>query len=1117
MRKAVSIIVFVVGFVILLANSRGFFGSEAREAPTGSQTQTVTNNEHLAGVTVADITGSQKIVVLRVRFNDYPETSRFTQEEVQSLFDKEINTLWQNNSYGNISISATVSPLLELPENRSDYVTDYSDGDLSEDGQYMKVLLDSVEVANDNGIDFTGAAAVMVLMAETDRDQFHRGQGSKCNLPIGPDGSSPLIGCAIISENPSEESPKYWGRWSHEIGHALQGEGPAHPSNYNSMFELMDALYPGQVGMFSKQEGMGFPGWTPPGKYQTISPGSGGGSAVITAEELAPGSVVEQQAIKVETGTPSLYYMVSVRRKLNGDEVLPIPDEGVLIERVVVGGNSAINDCPKDDSPCPRWVEVKGKGGSRNTLWKVGDTYSNTSDGVFIHVVQRLDANTWLIQVGYGDTDQPDVMIRPWLSPPLHRYETTDIWVDSSCNGYGTYQYGTLFPAGDDTSVGRGNGDNPCANNENRLYARVRNIGGSTATDVKVHFDAHEPLGMGMNGEVGWTLIGSVDSSDFPGLAAIAPGDYVDVYVTWTPAVPPEKLSEPGNFNFHSCVRVRIDPVEGEMITTNQDGMSPNQERENIDQTYVAPSPGGAGSPIRRTIQLHNESASRAKTFNLFWDSELPSAWTLIVNENNPVVSIPPGGVKEIPVVIIPNGPRTVGQIHNVHIAADSLKLLVNDLDPTDVHPVYEELSGVTLEFRVADPSSIRVSSQHQGQVIRVTGHLTSPQRHHKPIFIELLDTRGHALTRQLVLTDQDGGFATQFNGNENARFASASFVGEEFIQGAYSRAVIQEGLPDITLAPKSVAFDNQCVNTQSASRTVTVRNDGNARLTVSSISLAGSHAGDFVLRELPNLPMIVSPGSNFTFGVAFRPGSVGVKSAELRIVNSDPDENPARVSLSGRGMAQDILVSQPFYNFGMAAFPHTGAPDPTQTFTVKNTGACALTVTSISLIGANRGDFILSDLPILPKTVTSGGNLTFNVKFRPTAAGARLATLRISSNDPDERTVNVRLSGTGASISVTSPNGWENWTAGSAHTITWRSAGLIGAVRIKLSTDGGRNYNTVITDSARNDGSYAWVIPSTLSSSDCRIRIESVSNSAISDSSNSDFTISTIPRITIR
>ena len=35
------------------------------------------------------------------------------------------------------------------------------------------------------------------------------------------------------------------------------------------------------------------------------------------------------------------------------------------------------------------------------------------------------------------------MMIYPWTSPPGDTWETTDIWVDSPVNGYGTYRYGT--------------------------------------------------------------------------------------------------------------------------------------------------------------------------------------------------------------------------------------------------------------------------------------------------------------------------------------------------------------------------------------------------------------------------------------------------------------------------------------------------------------------------------------------------------------------------------------------------------------------------------------------------------------------------------------------------
>ena len=191
------------------------------------------------------VQGAKKVNVLRVYFHDYANNSRYTQAEVQGFF-ANINTLWgTHSSYGAISINAEVNgALIELPDDRSSYVDDFSDGDLSNGAKYQKVLDDAV--ANSSGLDWNNVDAVMVVMSETDPSQSHRGQGNKCNLHMGP-GSTviKLVGCAIFSENPSNSDARVWGRWAHELGHAFQVGGPAHPSNYNSAFEQMDHQLPG--------------------------------------------------------------------------------------------------------------------------------------------------------------------------------------------------------------------------------------------------------------------------------------------------------------------------------------------------------------------------------------------------------------------------------------------------------------------------------------------------------------------------------------------------------------------------------------------------------------------------------------------------------------------------------------------------------------------------------------------------------------------------------------------------------------------------------------------------------------------------------------------------------
>ena len=93
-----------------------------------------------------------------------------------------------------------------------------------------------------------------------------------------------------------------------------------------------------------------------------------------------------------------------------------------------------------------------------------------------------------------------------------------------------------------------------------------------------------------------------------------------------------------------------------------------------------------------------------------------------------------------------------------------------------------------------------------------------------------------------------------------------------------------------------------------------------------------------------------------------------------------------------------------------------------------------------------------------------------------------------------------------GAAIAVTSPNGGENWAAGSSRNITWTSSG-VSNVKIEYSTNGGSSYTSVIA-STSNTGSYAWTVPNA-PSTNCLVRVSDASNAAVNDVSNATFTIS--------
>ena len=666
-----------------------------------------------------EVTGNKNVVVLRVYFHDYADTSRYTQTQIQTFFS-DINTLWgTHSSYGNFSITARVSTLFQLPGNRSDYIDTPPDsgGDLSSGGKFLKVLTDAI-AASPSGIDWSNVSAVLVVMAETNPANFHRGQGTKCNLPMGPGSSNtPLVGCAIFSENPSQTDAQVWGRFAHEIGHAFQRTA-FHPSNYNSAFEQMDANYPGQTGVFEKQSSVDF-SWMPDSKYLVVQPSSGGVRTALYAEEYNPAGKPNIQAIRAYlTGQGSAYYLISVRRQVLGDDLnaffspAGIPDEGVLIERVTPGAAQE--------------VTLQGNGGDRNKLWHAGDKYSNTADGIFINVVQKIDADDYFVNVFYTkQANRPDIGMNSWEEPPGNTYETTDIWIDSPVNGYGVFRYGMWSDLMGGT-VPKGNGDDPAIGQVNRIYARVRNYGTATASNVVVHFDVTNPIGLGINGSNGFQQLGTVTKAQFPGLASIAPGASTDVYIEWTPnaTLTPQQIAE-GTFYFHTCVRVRMDHLPNETIFGNQDG---NGQQENIFY-FQAPAPGGGEPSMQKTIiHLKNDSVSESKYFYLNYDrSEVPDGWKVRINNGEPGIQLAANESRDIPVEILPATPMAVGKVASVVITASSLHLLVSDKDPNDKHPEFKTLGGVRVEGHAVAPAKIECSAANGKDGVTFRGVLKLP------------------------------------------------------------------------------------------------------------------------------------------------------------------------------------------------------------------------------------------------------------------------------------------------------------------------------------------------------------------------------------------------------
>ncbi len=97
--------------------------------------------------------------------------------------------------------------------------------------------------------------------------------------------------------------------------------------------------------------------------------------------------------------------------------------------------------------------------------------------------------------------------------------------------------------------------------------------------------------------------------------------------------------------------------------------------------------------------------------------------------------------------------------------------------------------------------------------------------------------------------------------------------------------------------------------------------------------------------------------------------------------------------------------------------------------------------------------------------------------------------------------------------ITITSPNGGEEWEADSTYNITWTSYETSGGVKIEYSLNNGLDWTEIIA-SIPDTGFYPWTIPDTMSYN-CLVRI-SDTNGSLSDISNSVFTIYSEPFITV-
>lgn len=218
---------------------------------------------------------------------------------------------------------------------------------------------------------------------------------------------------------------------------------------------------------------------------------------------------------------------------------------------------------------------------------------------------------------------------------------------------------------------------------------------------------------------------------------------------------------------------------------------------------------------------------------------------------------------------------------------------------------------------------------------------------------------------------------------------------------------------PTVTVSATSVNFPTpQLVGGPVSTQTITLANNSASALTITLTAPASNFTAS-------GCTPTVAARTSCTITVTFNPTAPGSCSGALTVSYTTGASGPSpvisgsvQISLMGTGVAPAVTFTpttlQPF---PIVTVGNTSAP---QTVLVANAGAAQLTVSSITMTGADPGDFITQPSNM---SLPGGASENIQVSFKPAAAGTRTANLVIVHNAPTPTTPNpmtMVLSGTG-------------------------------------------------------------------------------------------------------
>ena len=216
---------------------------------------------------------------------------------------------------------------------------------------------------------------------------------------------------------------------------------------------------------------------------------------------------------------------------------------------------------------------------------------------------------------------------------------------------------------------------------------------------------------------------------------------------------------------------------------------------------------------------------------------------------------------------------------------------------------------------------------------------------------------------------------------------------------------------PVVSLSATSISFAATSIGASSNSQSVTLTNNGNAALSITSIAVAGTNASSFVFAN--NCGTTLAAGANCSIHGHFAPTKTGALTAGVTITDS-ANTSPQSIALKGTGLPPPVTLSATSLTFASTA---VGASSASQTVVMTNSGTASLSIGSIAVTGVNASSFVFANG--CGTSLAVGANCTIHGHFAPTKTGALTAAITIIDSAATSPQT-ITLSGTGLTPPVT-------------------------------------------------------------------------------------------------